>query len=79
MPTLGILILWSGYLLGVAGFAQIKSARGTVPKLSISDLALPSHRGTYLSAAILWSNSGAQGVPAGATPYPQNPGPPAGT
>jgi hypothetical protein len=79
MPTLGILILWSGYLVGIFGFQKISSARGTVPGLTISDLALPSHRATYLSTAALWSNAGAQGVPAGATPYPKNPGPPGST
>ena len=79
MPTLGILILWSGYLVGMFGFSQVKSAYSTVPKLTISDLALPSHRATYMAAAAVWTNSGAQGVPPGATPYPSSPGPPGST
>ena len=56
MATLGIVLLWGGYTIGVFGFAKIKSAYGLSPSLSISDLALPSHRATYLAAATSWGN-----------------------
>jgi len=67
MPTLGILILWSGYLLGITGFAKIRSARGGAPALTLSDIALPSHRATYLAAAMAWSNPSPT-VPGGFSP-----------
>ena len=57
MATLGILLLWAGYTTGVFGFAKIKAAYGASPSLSISDLALPSHRTTYLTAATAWTTS----------------------
>ena len=67
MATLGILLLWAGYTTGVFGFAKIKSAYGASPALSVSDLALPSHRNTYLAAAQAWGATPAAipGVPAG--------------
>jgi hypothetical protein len=57
MATLGIVLLWGGYTIGVFGFAKIKSAYGLSPSLSVSDLALPSHRATYLAAATTWGGS----------------------
>lgn len=57
MASLGIVILWSGYTLGIFGLSRIKSAYGSVPNLTISDLALPSHRATYLAAVKAWSTA----------------------
>jgi len=56
MATLGIVLLWGGYTIGIFGFAKIKSAYGLSPTLSVSDLALPSHRNTYLAAAQAWGS-----------------------
>jgi hypothetical protein len=68
MATLGLLILWSGYTVGMFGFAKIKSAYGAAPTLSISDLALPSHRGTYMAAAAAWGSGTPTAASAGTTP-----------
>jgi len=57
MATLGIVLLWGGYTIGIFGFAKIKAAYGASPSLSISALALPSHRTTYLAAAATWGAS----------------------
>lgn len=67
MATLGILLLWAGYTTGIFGFGRIKSAYGVSPALSISDLALPSHRATYLAAASTWGNSAPPGTGATST------------
>jgi hypothetical protein len=56
MATLGLVILWSGYMVGVFGYSKIKAATNGSPKLSVSDLALPSHRSVYLTAAAAWGN-----------------------
>jgi len=48
--TLGMVVVWGGYTLFVWGFSKYRWGRnqGSVPGLTISDCALPSHRGHYL-------------------------------
>src|ERR1035437_4122531 len=67
MATLGLLLLWTGYTGLAYGFVFI-----TGRSLTLSDLALPSHRGTYLQA---W---GAGAAPPAAAPpgSPKVPSPP---
>lgn len=55
MATLGLFLLWSGYTVGIYGYAKIQNARITAPPLTFSDVALPSHRGLYLAAALFWT------------------------
>jgi hypothetical protein len=64
MPALGVVLIWAGYTFGIFGFAKIQTALGS-PKLSLSDVALPSHRATYLAAAATWGTNGG-GVPGSA-------------
>jgi len=68
MATLGIVLLWGGYTIGVFGFAKIKSAYGLSPSLSVSDLALPSHRNTYLAAATAWGTGSTAAASSTAAP-----------
>ena len=63
MATLGLILIWSGYTFGIFGYSKIKSAYGTSPALSLSDLALPSHRLTYIAA---WSPASSSSSAAGA-------------
>ena len=56
MAPLGFFVLWAGYTLGIFGFSKIKSAYSSNP-LSLSDLALPSHRTTYIAAATTWTQA----------------------
>ena len=57
MAPLGFFVLWAGYTLGIFGFSKIKSAYGQSPSLSLSDLALPSHRSTFMAAASAWTGA----------------------
>ena len=57
MAALGLVILWAGYLAGITGYSKIKAATSAAPRLSLSDLALPSHRATYMAAAGQWSSA----------------------
>ena len=66
MAALGVLVIWAGYTFGVYGFSKIKSAYGASPALSVADVALPSHKSTYLAAAAGWGNGGAGAAAAGA-------------
>lgn len=61
MLPLGFVMIWAGYTFGIFGFAKIQTALGS-PKLTLSDVALPSHRATYLAAAQTWGTNGG-GVP----------------
>jgi hypothetical protein len=64
MLPLGFVMIWAGYTFGIFGFAKIQTALGS-PKLSLSDVALPSHRAIYLAAAATWGTNGG-GVPGSA-------------
>lgn len=66
MASLGLLLLWSGYTFGIFGWAKIRTAGGA-PKLSFSDVALPSHRAAYLTA-VQSSLTGAGGFGPGSEP-----------
>ena len=57
MGPLGIVVLWGGYLFGIWGFSKVKTAYGGI-QLSLSDLALPSHRTTYLASTAAWTQNG---------------------
>ena len=56
MAALGLFLIWSGYTFGVYGFSKIKSAYGASPSLALADVALPSHRATYITAATGWTS-----------------------
>lgn len=67
MATLGIVFLWFGYTAAIGGLAKIKAAYGAAPALSLSDLALPTHRATYLAAVQAWSTGSASSASDGST------------
>jgi hypothetical protein len=50
MATLGLTLIWTGYALGIFGWSRIKHS-----SLTFSDIALPSHRSTYVTAAQGWA------------------------
>jgi len=70
--ALGVVVTWAGYALFVLGFSKVKSARSGT-RLSLSDVALPSHRAAYMAAAALW-NSSTNTNPAVANPQANLPG-----
>jgi hypothetical protein len=70
MATLGLVLLWFGYTSVIGGLAKIKSAYGNSPALTISDLALPSHRGTYIAAVSAWGTGSTGAASPGSTGAP---------
>lgn len=61
MAALGLILIWVGYTTGILGYSKIKSANGATA-LSISDVALPSHRALYMQVAATWATSNSQGI-----------------
>ena len=55
MAALGLVIVWASYTLGMLGWTKVKhmtnplAGPGQGKPLTFSDLALPSHRPTYLA------------------------------
>jgi hypothetical protein len=65
---LGIVIAWSGYTLLIWGYAKWGQGKNPgTPQLSISDVALPSHRPAYLVAMNAYATASAGGTQSGAT------------
>lgn len=59
MAPVGLILAWGGYTLLIFGYTKWRwSSDPTAKQLSISDLALPSHRTTYINALAAYTAGG---------------------
>jgi hypothetical protein len=69
VAPLGLIIAWGGYLFGAYGLALWKwSSDPSATKLTISDLALPSHRAAYIAAMTSYAAGGTTSTVGGVAP-----------
>lgn len=63
MFSLGLVLIWGGYTLGIWGYSKTKAAYNAQLALTLSDLTVPKNRTHFYSIAQQWAGAPGAGNP----------------